>query len=310
MPSSPQAVTFTQPSKKPPNRFQRLGGSGALRPKWLKAPQRLRHPRAKRNPFLLPLVTTQKSGALSPLASLCLSVVRGWLRVVQRGRGGELRNGVPFTRLKASELQQQLEAEYQVAVSTKTVQRALTQLVSGGHLSRRQLYKHRYNRTYWYAPGELEQQAEAHRPRSVAARFNRTGSASSSQSSRPTQQGLTERSPVSLQALQAQLPSSTQKTASSQTPKQPQTGEAPCDPPEPRQEAVSRAWGHRAVRASKPATGAHSGRLEQAAAKLQAALKQSKHLQNLAGGLGFGPVEAQKPLAVRAQSAQAAGFLR
>ena len=255
-------------------------------------------------------MSVQKTPALSPVASLCLGVVRGWLRVVQRGRGGELRNGVPYTRLKASEVQQQLEAEYSVAVSTKTVQRALTQLVTTGHLSRRQLYKHRYNRTYWYAPGELEQKAEAHRPRSVAARFKATGSAPSSQSPQPVQTGVTEGSPVSLQALKAQVPYSTQKTASNQTAKQPQTGEAHCGQPEPRQEAVSKAWGKRRPTAQTPRTGAHSNRLQQAAAQLQAALQRSVRLQNLSGGVCFGPVEAQKPLAVRAESPQAAGFLR
>ena len=74
---------------------------------------------------------------LSPVAALCLRVVKGWLGVVSRGKGGELRNGVPYTRLKAAEVQQQLEEEQGVAVSSKTVQRALTELVVGGHLSRR-----------------------------------------------------------------------------------------------------------------------------------------------------------------------------
>ena len=255
-------------------------------------------------------MSVQKTPALSPVASLCLGVVRGWLRVVQRGRGGELRNGVPYTRLKASELQQQLEAEYSVAVSTKTVQRALTQLVTGGHLSRRQLYKHRYNRTYWYAPGELEQKAEGYRPRSVAARFQGAAVAAPKQSPQPSQTGVTEGSPVSLQPLQAQVPYSTQKAASSQTAKQPQTGEAPCGQPEPRQGAVSKAWGKGRPTAQTPRTGAHRGRLQQAAAQLQAALQRSVRLQNLAGGVGFGPVEAQNPLAARAESPQAAGFLR
>lgn len=274
------------------------------------APQRLRHPRATRNPSPFPLVTTQKTGGLSPLASLCLSVVRGWLKVVSRGRGGELRNGVPYTRLKASELQQQLEAEYSVAVSSKTVQRALTQLVTGGHLSRRQLYKHRYNRTYWYAPGELEQQVEQHRPRSVAARFQAGAPPVPRQSPRAPQPVSTEGSPVSLQALQAQLPYSPQKETSSQTAKQPPTGETPCGQPEPRQEAVSKFWGHRAPTPVKPSLGAYSSRLEQAQNALGALVQRAQRLQNLAGGAGVQSVEPQKPLAVKAQSAQAAGFLR
>ena len=261
-------------------------------------------------PVSLPLVSTKTSGGLSPLASLCLGVVRGWLKVVSRGRGGELRNGVPFTRLKASELQQQLEAEYQVAVSAKTVQRALTQLVTGGHLSRRQLYKHRYNRTYWYCPGELEQQAEQHRPRSVAARFHGGSNPAPKQSTQPSQQGGTERSTVSLQALQAQITKSPLNQASSQTAKQPQPGETPSGPPAPRQEVVSRAWGHRAPTPSKPVTGGHSSRLQQAQNALGLVLERAQRLQNRGGGSGFRSVEAQKPVAVRAQTAQAAGFLR
>ena len=255
-------------------------------------------------------MSTQKSGGLSPLASLCLGVVRGWLKVVSRGRGGELRNGVPYTRLKASELQAQLEGEYQVAVSTKTVQRALTQLVTGGHLSRRQLYKHRYNRTYWYAPGELEQQAEQHRPRSVAARFQGGSAPVPKQASRPSQHGGNEGSAVSLQALQAQVTKSPLKPDGSQTAKQPPTGETPCGQPEPRQEAVSRAWGQRATKPPQPVTAGHSGRLQQAQNALGVLVQRAQRLQNRAGGSGFRLVEAQKPVAARAQSAQAAGFLR
>ena len=150
-------------------------------------------------------MTTQENRGISPLASLCLGAIRGWLQVVRRGRGGELRNGVPYTRLKASELQAQLSSEYQVAVSAKTVQRALTQLVASGHLSRRALYKHRYNRTYWYAPGPLEQQAEAHRPRSVAARFQGGAASVPKQSPQPSQPVPTEGTQVSPQALNAQI---------------------------------------------------------------------------------------------------------
>jgi len=257
-----------------------------------------------------PQVTTNKTGGLSPLASLCLGAVRGWLKVVSRGRGGELRNGVPYTRLKASELQAQLVSDYQVDVSTKTVQRALTQLVASGHLSRRQLYKHRYNRTYWYAPGEREQQAEQHRPRSVAARFHGGSKPAPKQSPQPSQQGGTERSPVSLQALQAQLTNSPLKQANSQTAKQPQPGETPSGQPEPRQEVVSKAWGQRATTPPKPVAGGYSGRLQQAQNALGLVVERAHRLQNRGGGSGFRSVEAQKPVAFQVQSAQAAGFLR
>lgn len=247
---------------------------------------------------------------LSPVAALCLRVVKGWLGVVRRGKGGELRNGVPYTRLKASEVQEQLQAEQGVEVGYKTVQRALTELVVAGHLTRRQLYKHRYNRTYWYAPGELEQKAEGYRPRSVAARFQGRSTPASSQPPQPGQTEGTEGSPVSLQALKAQVTTSTQKAASSQTAKQPQTGEASCGQPEPQQEAVSKAWGRPRPTRPTPRTEAHSGRLQQAAAQLQAVLQRSTRLQSLEGGTGFQTVDAQKPLAARAESAQAAGFLR
>jgi hypothetical protein len=245
---------------------------------------------------------------LSPVAALCLRVVKGWLGVVSRGKGGELRNGVPYTRLKASEVQQQLEAEQGVAVSSKTVQRALTELVVGGHLSRRQLYKHRYNRTYWYAPGEQEQQAQQHRPTVVAKQHQAKASL------RPSQKAVVERSPVSLQVLQAQLTNSPLKAGSSQTAKQPQTGEAPCGQPgaqqEAQQEAVSKAWGKRRPTAPTPRLLGHGGRLEQAQQRL------AEVVQKVAAYKGFGPSQqssASKPVptvSYKVECAQAAGFLR
>lgn len=254
-------------------------------------------------------MTPVSKQGLSPVAALCLRVVKGWLSVVRRGKGGELRNGVPYTRLKASEVQQQLEAEQGVEVSTKTVQRALTQLVAGGHLTRRQLYKHRYNRTYWYAPGELEQKAEGCRPRSVAARFQGGPAPVPKQSPQPSQQGGTERSPVSLQALKAQVTTSTQKAPNSQTAKQHQTGETPCGQPEPRQEALSRAWGRPRPTRQTGRTGVHSGRLEQVQQRLAAVVQR-------ATAKGFG-VTAQSGSAqvsslprYVAESPQAAGYLR
>jgi len=238
------------------------------------------------------------------VAAHCLKLVKGWLGVVLRGKGGELRNGVPYTRLKATEVQQQLEAEQGVAVSSKTVQRALTELVVGGHLSRRQLYKHRYNRTYWYAPGELEQKLEKHRP-SVVAKQHRAA-----RSSRPTQTVVVERTPVSLQALTAQVTNSTQKAPSSQTAEQAQTGETPSGPPEPRQEVVTRAWGKGRPTVPAPHTGAHSGRLQQAQQRL------AETVQRATGFKGFGSRQqgtsskAVQPATYKVECAQAAGFLR
>lgn len=255
-------------------------------------------------PYLRVQVAPVSKQGLSPVAALCLRVVKGWLSVVRRGKGGELRNGVPYTRLKASEVQQQLEAEQGVEVSTKTVQRALTELVVRGHLTRRQLYKHRYNRTYWYAPSEAELQAERHRPSVVAKQHRAKGS------SRPTQNGGTEGSPVSLQALNAQLSFSTQKAESSKAAKQPQTGEAPCGQPEPQQEAVSRAWGRPRPTRPTPRTEAHSGRLQQAQQRLAEVVQRATAYR----GFGSQPsAPTSKPVqsvAYKAESPQAAGFLR
>jgi hypothetical protein len=197
-----------------------------------------------------------------------------------------------------------------VAVSTKTVQRALTQLVTGGHLSRRQLYKHRYNRTYWYAPGELEQKAEGYRPRSVAARFQGRSTPASSQPPQPGQTEGTERSPVSLQALKAQVTTSTQKAASSQTAKQPQTGEAPCGQPEPQQEAVSKAWGRPRPTRPTPRTEAHSGRLQQAQQRLAEAVQRATAYRGFGSKPSAPTSKPVQPVAYKAESPQAAGFLR
>jgi hypothetical protein len=115
---------------------------------------------------------------------------------------------------------------------------------------------------------------------------------------------------VSLQALKAQVTNSPLKQANSQTAKQPQTGEAPCGQPEPRQEAVSKAWGR--PRPTRPTlrTEARSGRLQQAQNALGLLVERAHRLQNRAVGSGFRSVEAQKPVGFQAQSAQAAGFIR
>ena len=239
---------------------------------------------------------------ISPVASVCLRVVKGWLRVVSKGKGGELRNGVPYTRLKASEVKEQLEREEGVEVSTKTIQRALTQLVEAGHLSRRQLYKHCYNRTYWYAPSEQEQQAQRHRPQVVAATY-------ASQSKQQRQPVATERSQVSSQSLNTQITYSTLKTGSQPASQQPPTGEAVSEAPEAPQEAVSKAWGKRRPTAQPTRTVGHGGRLQQAQQALHTAIQR-------ATARGFGKATSNStpvaPIEVRykAESANQAGFLR
>jgi hypothetical protein len=247
-------------------------------------------------------MSSKNREGLSPVAALCLRVVRGWLGVVSRGKGGELRNGVPYTRLKATEVQQQLEVEQGVAVSSKAVQRALTELVVGGHLSRRQLYKHRYNRTYWYAPGELEQQVQRHRPKVVAATY-------ANQSKQQGQPVPTEGTEVSSQDLIAQnhlLKSKNSKKPNNRTAS---TEEALCDSPELRQEAVSKAWNKRRPTAPTLPPVGRGGRLQRAQQRL------AEVVQRATAGRGFGsreqgPSPKAVPPAHRAECAQAAGFLR
>ncbi len=259
-------------------------------------------------------MSTQKPAALSPVAALCLRLVKGWIGVVRRGKGGEIRNGVPYTRLKAAEVREQLEAEAGVAVSDKTIQRALTELVAGGHLSRRQLYKHRYNRTYWYAPGEAEQKAEGYRPRTVAARFQGGSPPPPAQSPPPRQIVPTERTRVSSQALKAQITDSTLETGDSQTAQQPPTEEVPCGKPEAPQESVSKAWGKVATPTQRTKTP--SGRFQQAQQKLAEVVQRASAYRGFGcpgEGKGLTPLKPpapSKPLAYKAESAQAAGFLR
>ena len=109
---------------------------------------------------------------LSPLSSLCLGVVRGWINVAKRGRGGQIDDeGTAWTRLPANQLRDQLEREFQVEVSTRSIQRALKELTDANQIRRQQRWKHRYRRDYWYAVPEYEEQLDAHRPRSIASNY-------------------------------------------------------------------------------------------------------------------------------------------
>ena len=86
---------------------------------------------------------------LSPLSSLCLGVVRGWINVAKRGRGGQIDDeGTAWTRLPANQLRDQLEREFQVEVSTRSIQRALKELTDANQIRRQQRWKHRYRRDY------------------------------------------------------------------------------------------------------------------------------------------------------------------
>ena len=307
LPLPQKAVRSGQPNKKPPSRYQRPRGLVLETKRECSA--EVRAPTGETQPTQpSKQMSASNRQGLTPVAALCLRVVKGWLGVVRRGKGGELRNGVPYTRLKASEVREQLEAEQGVEVSTKTIQRALTELVVGGHLTRRQLYKHRYNRTYWYAPSEAEQQAQHHRP-SVVASQQRAAVAQPA-SPPPTQKGAPERSPVSLQALSAQLPFSTQKAEGKPTAQQPETEGAPCGQPEPQQEAISKAWGKRKPTAPTPRTEAHSRRLQRAQQALAGVVERATAYR------GFGSTEQSSVSnsitapRYKAESPQAAGFLR
>jgi hypothetical protein len=172
----------------------------------------------------------------------------------------------------------------------------------GGHLSRRQLYKHRYNRTYWYAPGEQEQQLQRHRPQVVAATY-------ANQSKQQRQPVPTERTQVSPQSLNAQITYSLLKEGNSQTAEQPQRKEAPSGQPEAPQEAVSKAWGKRRPTTPTPPPVGRDGRLQQAQQALHTAVQR-------ATARGFGKAHSNShPVAhvevrYKAESANQAGFLR
>ena len=77
---------------------------------------------------------------ITPLASLCLGVVRGWIRVASKGKGGQIdKEGTAWTRLPADQLRNQLEREFRVEVSTRSIHRALKELSEAELLRRQQL---------------------------------------------------------------------------------------------------------------------------------------------------------------------------
>ena len=111
---------------------------------------------------------TAMNRPIDPLASLCLGAVRGWIRVVQHGKGGQIdKDGIAWTRLPAAELRDQLAQEFHVQASIRSIQRALKRLAEADLLRREQRLKHRYWRDYWYAlPAGHE---EANSPRTIPA---------------------------------------------------------------------------------------------------------------------------------------------
>lgn len=106
---------------------------------------------------------------VSPLASLCLGVVRGWINVAKKGKGGQIDDkGTAWTRLPADQLRDQLAKEYMVDTSTRSIHRALKELGDAGLLRREQKWKHRYRRDYWYAIPSYEEELESYLPRSIS----------------------------------------------------------------------------------------------------------------------------------------------
>ena len=114
----------------------------------------------------------QKQLSVTPLASLCLGVVRGWINVASKGKGGQIdKKGTAWTRLPADQLKDQLAREFRVEVSTRTVHRALQELTDAKLVRRQQKWKHRYRRDYWYAVPKREEELIQQLPRSVNQKY-------------------------------------------------------------------------------------------------------------------------------------------
>ena len=136
----------------------------------------------------------QKQLSVTPLASLCLGVVRGWINVASKGKGGQIDyKGTAWTRLPADQLKDQLAREFRVEVSTRTVHRALQELSDANLLRRQQRWKHKYRRDYWYAIPKTEEEFRQQLPRTIS-NTQRTG--------RNTQTVHNESTDKSVQVLQ------------------------------------------------------------------------------------------------------------
>lgn len=140
--------------------------------------------------------STQKT-SIRPLASICLSIVKGWIAVVRSGRGGQIDDqGTAWSRIPANQLQEQLSREFQVEVSTRSVQRALKELEEANLLRRQQRLKHRYRRDYWYAATPTEEALHAQHPRTIRSNYQHQ-----QQSQRRRQAVPTEATPRTHQVL-------------------------------------------------------------------------------------------------------------
>ena len=109
---------------------------------------------------------------ITPLASLCLGVVRGWIRVAMKGKGGQIDSeGTAWSRLPADQLRDQLSREFMVETSTRSIHRALKELTDSNLLRREQRWKQRYKRDYWYAIPEHEEELLSYSPKTVHNKF-------------------------------------------------------------------------------------------------------------------------------------------
>ena len=114
----------------------------------------------------------------NPLSSLCLTIICRWISVVRRGKGGQIdKNGIPWTRLPAWEITDQLDREFYLAVSIRRVQRALKELEDAKLIRRARLTdtKYRQCREYWYTlPTEEENPATMGLARHQSPRLGRS----------------------------------------------------------------------------------------------------------------------------------------
>lgn len=99
-----------------------------------------------------PTTMTQTSDQpLSSLTAVCFGIIRGWVKVVCCGKGGQIdAYGTPWTRLPAREITSQLAREFRVEVSMRTVYRALKELEDAKLIRREQRLSHRWKQDYWY----------------------------------------------------------------------------------------------------------------------------------------------------------------
>ena len=65
----------------------------------------------------------------NPLSSLCLGIIRNWVSVVRRGKGGLIdEQGTAWTRLPVSDITDQLAHEFHLEVNARKIYRALKEL--------------------------------------------------------------------------------------------------------------------------------------------------------------------------------------